>query len=325
MTAVTLMITAKLLSFYNQLGEGYFRGARKAAFGGFMGAGHNMANLVAGICTLHAGCGIIGYSISQLTVSVLFTTIYFCTGRKLIDLERHKGTVRLTDLKMIASKGIGYMMMPIWQCIYFQGGTFVVRIVLGPECVAVFNTVRTICRSVNQLFSIISSSISPELQYEYGQGNQKTVHRLFRIAVTSSMLIGLLGAVFLLFFGLNIYELWTRSILTVPAGMWTIFITGIFLNAVWNTSSVAYSVANRPKNFAIASTATACLSVGISYLLSARFGLTGAALGSVAFDAAIMLYVLPDSCHLLGMHTKDIFLHITDDYSFLKKKLISRT
>ncbi len=324
MTAVTLLMTAKLLSFYNQLGEGYFRGARKAAFGGFMGAGYSIANLTVGICVLFAGYGVVGYAISQFIVSVIFTIVYLFIGRKLIDLKGHKGAVRLTDLKMITSKGMGYMMMPVWQSIYFQGGTFVVRIALGPECVAVFNTVRTICRSVNQLFSIISSSISPDLQYEYGQRNLQTVHRLFRIAVTFSMLTGLLGTAFLTLFGLDIYELWTRSILTVPAGMWIAFIIGILFNAVWWTSSVAYRIANQPGHFAIASTATACLSVGISYLLSIQLGLTGAALGAVFFDAAMMLYVLPDSCRLLNMRVKDLFTHLRDDCSFIKKKFISR-
>lgn len=220
MIAVTLMIVAKLVSFYTQLIEGYFRSTRKAALGGLLGSGQNMVNLIAGLCVLYAGCGIVGFAVSQFLVAILFTCVYFFVGYRLVNFEGCSGRVLRSDVKMITAKGMGYLMTPVWQSIYFQGGTFVVRLTLGPESVAVFNTVRTVCRSVNQMFSIINGSIFPDLQYEYGKGNMQTVHRLFRIAVVFSMFIGLIGTIFLLLWGLDIYQLWTHSMLSVPMNVW---------------------------------------------------------------------------------------------------------
>ena len=321
MIAVTLMITAKLIGFYSQLVEGYFRGAHRAALGGLMASGQNIFNLVVGFSVLYAGCGIVGYAVSQFTVSILFTIIYFLVGTRLIDLKGAKGVILRSDLKMIIAKGMGYLMTPVWQSVYFQGGTFVVRLTLGSESVAVFNTVRTICRSVNQLFSIINGSIFPDLQYEYGKGNMAAVHKLFRIAVVFSMCIGLAGTIFLLLFGLDMYELWTRSVLSVPLNVWFTFMIGVLFNAVWWTSVVTYRMTNQPYHFAIMSTLTACLSVGTSYVLARYLGLWGAAIGAVLYDAVMMLYVLPDSCHLLGMKVKDLFIHIREDGEFIKRKM----
>jgi hypothetical protein len=42
-------------------------------------------------------------------------------------------------------------MSPMWQAIFFQGTTFVVRILLRPIAVTIFNTVRTVLeRQMNE-------------------------------------------------------------------------------------------------------------------------------------------------------------------------------
>ncbi len=321
MIAVTLMIVARLISFYSQLIEGYFRSTHKAALGSLIGSGQNITNLAVGFSVLYAGCSIVGFAVSQFVVSIIFNLTYFIIGKRLIDLKGYKGNILRSDIKMIATKGMGYMMTPIWQSIYFQGGTFVVRLALGPESVAIFNTVRTVCRSVNQMFSIINGSIFPDLQYEYGKGNMPTVHRLFRMAVVFSMCIGGIGALLLVFFGLDIYEWWTQSVLTVPMNVWWTFMLGVLFNAIWWTSVVTYRMTNQPYHFAIMSTLMACVSVGASYVLSTYLELWGAAIGAILYDAVMMCYVLPDSCHLLGLKVKDLFVHIKEDREFIKLKM----
>ena len=322
--AVTFIIVARLLSFYSQLVEGYFRSARKAALGSLLGSVQSVVNILVGFCVLYWGCGIVGYSVSQFIVSILFICAYFSIGSRLIDLKSYKGKILRSDIKLITTKGLGYMMTPVWQSIYFQGTTLVVRLILGPASVAVFNTVRTLCRSVNQLYSIINASIFPDLQYEYGRGNMATVHRLFRIAVLFSMITGFVGTLFLIFFGLDLYGFWTQSILTVPQDVWWVFMLGILLNAIWWTSVVTYRMTNQPYHFAIMSTFSASISVGMSYILSKYYGLLGAAIGTLVYDCMMVFYVLPDSCHLLGMKTKELFLYVYEDYSFLKRKFLKR-
>lgn len=321
MISVTFIIVAKLIAFYLQLIEGYFRATRKAALGSFLFSGQSLINLISGFCVLLIGCGVVGYAMSQFIVSIVFTIIYFIIGNKLIDLKNYQGKMQRSDIKVIISKGIGYMMTPIWQSIYFQGGTFVVHLALGPESVAIFNTIRTLCRSINQMFSIVNGSIFPELQYEYGKGNMFIVHRLFRIAVIFSIFIGIVGTLFLMLFGLEIYEWWTRNILSVPTNVWITFMVGILFNAIWWTSVVSYRMTNQPYHFAIMSTIVACISVCTSYILAKHLNLWGAALGAVLYDFIMMFYVLPDSCKLLGMTTKDIFSHIKDDSHFIIEKL----
>ena len=319
--AIALLMTGRLISFYHLLIEGYYRGARKAVLSGFLYAGCSAINLVVGLGVLYWEGGIVEYAFSQFLITILFTIVYFIIGRRLVDLKGYQGRYILSEIKQITSKGMGYMMDPVWQCIYFQGSTLVVRLTLGPEAVAAFNTIRTACRSVSQIFNVVNGSIFPELQYEYGQGNMKTVHRLFRLSVLSSIFVGVIGVIFLSFFGMEIYNWWTQSQLSVSSEVWNTFVVNILFNAVWWTAMVAYPITNQPYHFAIASITTACLSVVISYILSIYLGLWGGALGIMLFELVMMLYVLPDSCRLLGMNTIELFSHLKEDSILIRKKL----
>lgn len=320
-TAVSLLMIAKLIYFYNHLIEGYFRAVRKAALGSFLYSGYSVANILTGLCVLLGGYGVVGYAFSQFIVSILYTIIYYIIGNKQIDLIGYKGCIVISDLRKILVKGIGYMMNPIWCSIYFQGSTFLVRIIFGSESVAIFNTMRTACRSISQLFNVINCSVLPELQYEYAKGNMQIVHRLFRLSLLTSCFIGFLGTIMLFIFGIDLYNLWTQSSLSVSNGIWYTFVVGVLFNGIWWTAMVAYTVTNRPSHFAIASTITACFSLAISYLFSLNWGLCGFVMGITLFDVIMMLYILPDSCCLLGMKVNDIFTHIKEDCYLIKNKI----
>lgn len=321
MLAVVFMMVARLITFYTQLVEGFFRGARKAALGSLFGSGNYLINIVVGLIVLLLGYGVVAFAFSQLIIAVLYIIAYSIYGCRLIDLQEYRGRILKSDMHDIVKKGMGYLMTPIWQSVYFQGTTFVVRITLGAEAVAIFNTVRTVCRSVNQLFSIINASIFPDLQYEYGQGHIQTVCKYFRVAVILSMLIGFIGCSVLVAFGLNIYGWWTNSVLTVPHSVWNVFMLGAFFNAVWWTSVVTYRMTNQPYHFAIASTVMSFVSVGLTYVLSFPLGLLGAAIGCTLFELVMALYVLPDSCIMLGMKPKDLFFNIKTDLHVIILKL----
>ena len=318
--AVSLLMIAKLLTFYNHLIEGYFRCARKAALAAFMYSGFSMVNILVGLFTLYLGCNVVGFAFGQFIVSILYTFLYFIIGNRMVDLKEYNGCIILSDIKNILTKGLAYMMNPIWQSLYFQGGTLVVRVVLGPESVAIFNTMRTACRSMCQLFNVINGSVLPEMQYEYGKGNILIVHRLFRLSILVSILIGIIGSIFLFFFGLDIYNLWTQNALSASNVVWYTFVIGILFNGVWWTAIIAYSVTNKPYHFAFSSIIAALIAIIVSYLLAECLGLWGAVIGTTLFDLIMMLYILPDCSNILGLKTKEIFQHFKEDYIFDKDK-----
>lgn len=298
--AISFLMAARIISFYQQLYEAYFRAARKAALSINLQSVYSVVLLVTSTIVLLSGGGIVLFALSNLVITIVYTFSYAIIAKNVLPIRKeYKGIVLKSEIKSLFNKGFGYLMSPVWQAIFFQGTTFVVRIVLGPEAVAIFNTVRTLTRSINQAYTIVITAIIPELQYEIGTGDMQKARKIFRISLSLVVLIAFGGMVFLFFGGPWLYELWTRKALNPPALMWNVFILGIIFNAVWWCSSFVFQVMNKPYDLGVAGVISAVIAVVTSYFLAIPFGLNGAALGSLVMDLLLFIYILPRSCKLI--------------------------
>jgi O-antigen/teichoic acid export membrane protein len=298
--ALCFLIAARLLTFYNQLFEAYFRAARKASAGINLLSLHSGLNIITGFVVLWLGYGVVAFSLSQLIVSILFNIFFGWKATTVLGLHKeYRGYYIKSEAKGIISKGFGYLMTPMWQVLFFQGTTFVVRVVLGPAAVAVFNTVRALSRSINQMYSIVNSSIFPEIQYEIGANNWEKVRLIFAGAVRTTFILSIIGVIFLAIFGLPVYAIWTHNELNPPLAMWYLFLGGVLLNAMWWTAGVVFRAMNKPYQLSIAGIISALLSVACSYILCSYWGLIGAAIGTLLFEVIMVLYVIPTSYKLI--------------------------
>lgn len=324
--AVSILILARLLNFYTQLFQAYFRAAQKAAMSINWLTLKAGLNLLAGLCVLLLGYGVVAFSLSQLIVIVIFNLTFAYNGKITLELFRNfRGKVDPVELKSIAHKGVGYLVSPLWQAIYFQGTTFIVRIVLGPEAVTIFNTLRTLSRSINQIFFLTKTTVFPELQFEIGRGEMNRARKLYRMSVFGVFSMALVGFIFLVLFGLPLYHIWTKNEFSISPLLWYIFISGMLLNALWWTAEMIFAAMNKPNKFAIFGLVSALVSTGLTYVLSLNFGLNGAAIGSVSLDVLMVLIALPFAAKMLNMGTFDFIKHGASDFKGLylqsKKRL----
>jgi O-antigen/teichoic acid export membrane protein len=306
--ALSFLIAARLLTFYNQLFDAYFRAARKASAGINLLSLYSGLNIIVGFVVLWLGYGVVVFALSQLTVSILFNIFFAWKASTVLGLHKeYRGYYVKSEAKGIISKGFGYLMTPVWQVLFFQGTTFIVRLTLGPAAVAVFNTVRTLSRSVNHIYSIVNGSIFPEIQYEIGANNLGKARLIFASAIKIIFVLSIIGVIFLTIFGLPVYAIWTHNELNPPVAMWYLFLGGVLLNAIWGTAIVVFRAMNKPYQLAIAGIVSALLSIGCSYIFCSCWGLTGVAMGTLVFEIIMALYVLPVSCKLIELPLREIF------------------
>lgn len=317
--AVSILILARLLAFYVQLFEAYYRAARRASLSINLVSIQSFFNILAGFVVLFAGYGIIAYSISQLIVTVVFLIGYGVYSKTLINFSKEGivGRVKKEDIKAITSKGLGYLMSPIWQAIFFQGTTFVVRVVLGPGAVTVFNTIRTLTRSVNQLINMLDTIIFPEMQYEIGLKNINKAAMLYRISMIVAICIAFAGVAFLMLFGLWFYGKWTNNQLEVSSTVWNLLVVGILFNAMWWLGGVVYRAFNQPFKYTMAGVVCAVISVAASYVLASLYGMVGIAIGCLLLEVLMAAYVLPNSLKLLNTSMSDFYLQGKNDVAQL--------
>lgn len=324
--ALSFLMLARLITFYNQLYEAFYRAARRASLSINLQSTYSALNIIFGAAVLISGQNIVIYALVNLIVSIFFNPIYNLTAIRLLALGKtHKGKIRKSEIKQIASVGFGYLLSPVWQAIFFQGTTFVVRLTLGPLAVALFNTVRTLTRSANQIFNMITLSAFPEFQFEIGAGNKDKALKIFRLTLALVTFFAIVGTIFLFFFGNWFYAIWTQKALNPPVAMWNIFLIGIGFNAFWWTGTIIFQAYNKPYYFTIAGTLAACISVLLSYFLSIEYGLTGAAIGSFILDFLLAFYVLPKGCLMLGSSLKSLINDfIQKDIPLYKSYIINR-
>ena len=312
--AVSAMMAARFFAFYQQLYEARFNAARKSYLSILAQASYSLFGMIVNIVILSMGFGVVIFSFANLVVTVIYTVLYVVFAKKVLPVDlKTKPVVNKSDLRKIFKNGIAYLMAPVWQAIFFQGTTIVVRVILGPVAVTVFNTVRTVTRVVNQVYTMIISATLSELQFEIGRGNFLSARKIFRIGLLLTFLIAFLGMILLFFFGEYVYEFWTKKSLNPSTSIWNIFILGILFNSLWWPASFVFQAANKPRDLAISGVIAAIISVATSYFLTVIYGLSGAAVGSVMMDFLLCLYVLPRSCKLIGQSIFNLPREIFND------------
>ena len=301
------MMAARLVTFYNQFFYAYFRSARRAALGINLVSINNLLQLALGIIVLISGGGIFLFALSQFLISICFVVFFGWKAIEVLGLKVDNKKFDRNIAKDIVKTGIGYLTFPAWQAIFLQGTTFVVRIVLGPAAVAVFNTVRMLVNSVHQLIDIIKNSVFPELQFELGIGNIEKAQNLFVNTIRISILLSSFVVMFLAFFGIPLYNIWTHKMLSPPIVMWYLFLFALLIKSGWWVTEMVYQAQNKPYQLGIPALCVALISVAFSYFTCLWLGLTGAVLGSVVFDIIMLLYILPTSFKLMGMSVREMF------------------
>ena len=295
-----ILMAARVLNFFQQLYDGHFRATRRAALGIHLHTFFSILTIVAGLLVLIPHKGPVYFALAQLVASALFTVYFVIRARKLLTNEFHtRGKVVVSDMKTIASLGFGYFLSPIWQGLFMQGTTFAVRVTLGPIAVAVFETVRTLTKSINHLFNLVTLTVFPEMQFELGAGNMPRVRQLYRAVLSSLIGLSIIGVGILLVEGTSIYGWWTKWQLTATDGLWYVFVFSMLVNAAWWSTVNVYVAYNKPYRYTFPALLATCITVPATYLLALHYGLAGAAVGCLLLDVILAVALVPDVLRML--------------------------
>lgn len=304
--SIMFLMCGRLIAFYSQLFSGIFRSKHKADLAYHLSSLNGILKIIVGLSTLLGGCGIVGFSLGQLVVSIIYNLFWCLYSIRLVkDLPQgcRKRDIAVSTLKI----GLGHFLSPVWQCIYIQGTTFAVRLALGPVGVAAFNTVRTVCNSVHTVFVIVCRAISPELQIAYGKKDMDLVRRLFNMSMQIVLVLSLSGFVFLVLFGQQLYMWWTHNELQVTYSVWCIFMVGVPLNSLWWTAGSLFGTINKPIVFSLCGFLSSLVALYMTFILSGKWYMEGAAVGYVIMDFLMLPMLIILSMREINVGFKEMF------------------
>lgn len=305
-SAIVILLIAKIIGFYQQIFEAYYRAARRASLSINFQTIIAIANIVGGVAVLVSGGKIMAFALVALLVSSVMYPLYIIVAIRTLKLNAEcRGEYDKDLVKNLVFIGFGHFLSPIWQAIYYQGSTFVVRILLGPVAVTIFNTVRTLIRSSSQAFAMVITATYPDFQFELNKGNHKKAVRIFLHTLGLNILIAIGFTFFITFFGNSIYNIWTDKQLYVETSVWVVFTISIIFYALWFTFSFIFEALNKPYTYTLASLICAIISIMISWVLAKELDLLGVAIANLCFDIMMCIYLLPKGAKIINMKTFD--------------------
>lgn len=313
--AISCVMGAKLFDFLICYTAGIYRASHRAALGINIQTVYAILRITGTVAVLMAGKSILALGIMLLGLSVVFNTANIVFGTRFLPfrLRDYKGHLNRREIGQLFVKGMGYLSAPVSQSIYNQGSTLAVRLVLGAEAVALFNTIKTLIRSCNQFFAIQKRTIFPEMQYELGCRHFDRVRILFTLSFLLAGFFAVCSCIFFSFFGQAIYAWWLRGTITLPMNVFFVFLIGLLFNSMWWPASDIFAAANRPEKLGIVYVTVSCGYVCAVYFGAIQWGMLGVAVSSVLFELVMVIWVLPNAVPLFQCTLSSWFGHIPGD------------
>lgn len=196
------------------------------------------------------------------------------------------------ELRRLISPALASGAIPAALILNIQGMIIVLGVTVGPAGVAIFSTVRTLSRALNQLLASVFAVITPEISRAYAAQDRGLVRALHRRGCQLAVWLALPSALVLSLLGDPILRVWTSG--KVPAGglLLDIFLVGVVVDSFWTTSLGVLYATNRHQRMAAYYFAGSLISVAIAYPLVEAWGLDGAALAVLLLELFMPVPVL---------------------------------
>lgn len=309
--SIYLMFCIPLVTFYLAVYEQFYKLAKKAHIGIFISACTTILKIIVAVVLLNHGSGPLGIASGFLIITIIMNIIYIFISKKIFnDKDLKGGRFDRNILGFLFSKGIGYFLNPLWRALYFQGTTLLIRVMLGPSAVVVYNTMRVLMNTSAQVFNIVSSSIYPDFQVAVGEKNPEKVNNLFSFIFISNIAIAIAFIIFISIFGKDIYVWWTKGQILVPNDIWIYFILSIFFYAMWFSKSLIFESHNKPYTLTLTGILVSIISLSTTWFSIKVLGVSGIGVGILVFDLIMFM--------ILNKITKYYF-NISLNFIFIKK------
>lgn len=299
-TLVIIWFTiSTLLTFYGEVYEARFRSARKAHMPVLLYSFRPWLELLGMVIVLQFSHRFDYLAIAVLTTTVIYTlAMKWLSYRSIKEITFSTKNIQKGQVRPLFKKGLSFQAFPLGNALIFQGNILVVQVILGPVAVAIFGSVRTLVRSINQMLELINQVMWPELSLLFGAGDFKRIARLHRIGVALSITAAFFCVLCLAIFGQSLYNFWTHNSIALPQSLLLLFLLPIPFNALWFTSSVIHMASNQYEGLALRYLIAMVLAIIACAVLSQLWGIEGAAVSTLISDIVLIPFVLKHSLKL---------------------------
>lgn len=271
-------------------------------------------------------------SLAWISCGLLIVQI-LALGFQLFDVRRFVSHIGLFgsrlewgELKAMWKPSLSYMLFPIANSIYLQGGTLVVNSFLGPSFVVLFNTSRTLTRVLSQGVTIIRQTLWPEFSHLYGIGEMSKVKRLYFLGIEFSVILTTLGSLVIILLAKPLMTMWTHGAVTCDYKLLGILSLTTIINGFWVAGSALILATNKHALYSIVYCISCAVSLGLSVILSPVMGVLAVPIAMVFVEFVTGVATLISGGRLLNEKALHIILRILSfkEIYHLKKQISTK-
>jgi O-antigen/teichoic acid export membrane protein len=280
--ALTCLIAVALLNIFGGLFDAAFRASGAYGAGTVALAAGRLLEWCGGVAglALYGTMAAVaaGYLVARVAVTV---TLVVYSGKRFPAFRWGFASASKDDLKSMLVPALSFLAFPIGLALSLQGMTLLVGYFFGPARLTLFNTYRTLSRTLVQVAAVLSRSLWAEISRYYGSGDLAVIARLYKSGTQAVVLVCAAAALALLLSGKLIIGIWTHHKIDYVPALFSALVVVAFITCCWQVALVVISATNRHQVFSSAFLGAAAASVAIAALVARPAGLLGciAALG----------------------------------------------
>jgi len=289
-TVIMLLSFSVVLGLFCSLAEVIYKATGGYAAGTYLVTTGRLAEWLGGITGLVLTQSFIGVAASALLARLGYTLLCIWLSQQRTDFLRW-GVQRasLADIRQAAKPGMLFLSLTLTNALSLQGFTLLVAATLGPAATAVFNTYRTLARTVVQLTSALSNPLWPELTALKGHQNDSAFWKLYRRANRLGLLMAAAGALLVYLISPWLLDIWTHGQIPFAATGMALFLLYAAVCSATQVPRVVLMSINRHAGLAWQSLAAAVVALLVAWLVWDHTGMTGVVGAMLLGEALVWL------------------------------------
>jgi O-antigen/teichoic acid export membrane protein len=303
---------------YSILGAVYRAGYKNARIAFLTNTGR-LIEFVAMAASVVMSQSVITLSRNMLATRVAMALVVYLDSRRIspiINLGLKAFCAK--ELKRTWQPSVLFMAMSLGNALYLQGLTILVGICLGASAVVIFNTTRTLTRTIVQFVTLIKHSTFIEFAYLFGSGEFTQARRLNGLVFEISWVLSITSAFVVYFLAPYVMSAWTNRTVEIDRALLSILLLCAVLNSMWFIFSGLLQGVNRHQRMAIFYLLATSISFLMGMLLVRPFGLAGVAWAMVGCEMLLVPFVIQDTCRLIQCSPLELLTNaLCLDQSFL--------
>ena len=236
----------------------------------------------------------------MLSISLIVLSLIFFEGRRRVAwLKPRFCKVSKDSVKPILGPGIGMNLINLAQGLSLQGTFLAVSYAINPSAAIIFNSTRTLTRSVNQLANMVTYTFYSEFSTSIGASNFDLAKRLHHRASQVSFWLSVFASLALAAVGRPIFLTWTKHKMPFDVPLFALLLLSLVITALYSGSIAAPMAVNKHLKMSIYYCVASVVSVGVCWAAAKFLGLAGAGIGVLALAVIMLVVIVPIAIHIV--------------------------